>query len=129
MGRFELIHGEKPQMHKRICIISFYSPIPGCMSCLPRVLRIMKNTSLYVLIIALDTARKIRKLVNEDSERGELMSQLNIAIDTNNTLISFMNYIKQDRLPYIYLFDENNTLVWSGPPDDDTMKMRSEFNV
>lgn len=89
----------------------------------------MKNTSLYVLVIALDTARKIRTLVNESSDRGEMMSKLNIAIDSNNTLRSFMNYIKQEHVPYIYLFDEHNTMVWNGPLEDDTMKVRSEFNM
>lgn len=129
LGRFELVHGEKQQAHTRICIISFYSPIPGCLSSVPNILRIMKNTSLYVLVIALDTARKIRTLVNEPTDRGEMMSKLNIAIDSNNTLISFMNYIKQDRIPYIYLFDENNVMTWNGPLEDEAMKVRSEFNM
>lgn len=89
----------------------------------------MRNPSLYVLVIALDTARKIRTLVNEPTDRGEMMSKLNIAIDSNNTLRSFMNYIKQERIPYVYLFDEHNRMIWNGPLDEETMKTRAEFNM
>ncbi|CAL6048825.1 FixW_protein [Hexamita inflata] len=129
ISKFKIINGQQFQNQKRVCIFAFYSPIPGCFSSLERVLALHQTNNVYTLLISLDTEQKMKSYINEDSPRGSILKQINVAIDENNTMASFMSYNKFDALPAVYLFDEQKVMQWRGNPNDSALKSRVEYGV
>ena len=86
---------------------------------------------MYTILVSLDTMDKMKGFLNEESERSSILRTLNVAVDSNNTLLSFMQYNKFECLPVSFVFDKQegqaDELQWNGNPNSQEFVQKGEY--
>ena len=67
LSKFKLIHGKERMDESRVCLVGFYSVVPGCFSSLETIYQFSQKKEVYTLLITIDTEEKMKQYLGESN--------------------------------------------------------------